>query len=393
MTKQNISSLIATDGVIEAAFELPAMKIKARSAKRPSLDTAIKCVLQIIEDLVAAHIASAVEPIVQEMYDTQVMLVGERDESDDVQDWDDAMDELLEEAISPYNEMLSADWLAKATIGSALHEENAIQEFADSLGREYYNTLIHDNEERKPKSAAKIMSSAGITQAQVETALALHNNNPTEEEKENMETTDNSELQAVIDKAAAHLGDGYDELTIYDDLDLVSDEDDGLAFGAGARLGLEEQDVRVLQALRLEHEGDTPDILHKLLEAAVLALKDGKKPKKAPLSKKIKESEENQTPAPKKGKKSKKEEPADKPESVIDGTVLSALKMCGGNDSELAQAIGVSRATYNSYANGKVDFALTETQEGVIREAVVTRLNVLHEALAKIDGGEPEVVL
>lgn len=384
----NISSLIDTSTILDEAFKHPVMRIKPRSKKRPDIDAALKAVINQVEYAVAAEIAAQVEAKVQEAYEGHLLLHGEHADAADGDEWELEVDEMVEREIEEWTPFLSADWLGRNTIGTGLHLPDGVKEFAIRLGREYYEGLV------SLKTPAQILSSAGITKADVEARLEKHIN-PTEQEIETMTAQQTEELQAVSEKIAAHIGKDFDTMTVYDDIDLASDDDDGLAFGAAARLGLEEEDVRTLQGERLMHGTDIMDIVLKQIEG----INESSGKRKKPAAKKAAEQEIDAPRPP----KPKAEKPAKAPKKVVEDeeaesegnisvAVLQALKECGAKDDTMAKGIGTSRATYNNYANAKAPFEPTPEQLQFVRDEIVERLNKLHEALATIDGTEAEVV-
>lgn len=384
-----IAALIDTQATLDEAFRNPALRIKANSAKRPTLDQATKAVLQEVEMSVIDHIQSELEPVLNEAYETHVLCHGEREDAEVPEEWDEMVDELAEEAITPYTEVLSQDWLGRNTIGTAFHLEGGIAKFCASLGREYFKQLTYDEDIQE--SPPKILSSAGITKADIEARLEIHNN-PTKEESEAMSEQQNEELEAVLLKIATHVGKDHDQLEVYNDVDLCSDDDEVLANGAAPRLGIEEADLAVLQTERVING---PEAVQAMCDR-IIELGDGSKAKKAPKAKKA--AEPKPAPAPKAAKKPAKAPaiaetaPVAAEGAVITPEVLNTLKDCGGKDAELALGIGTSRATYNNYVNGKSEFKPTVEQHNFIRQEVVDRINALHEALATLDGTEAEVV-
>lgn len=407
-----ISDIIDTSGVIEAALEHKLMTITSRTKNLPNIDTFMKVIGNTIEDMVSTHIAGEVMDKVTPMFEEYEMLNGPRDTAASPDEWDSGLDDALENSIEEYMPVLSADWLGRNAIGTMLHEEGAIQKFCDSLGKEYFKQITWEGQ----KSPAKVMSSAGITKAEAEEALANHLENANQKGETTM-AEDNATLDAVIAKIAAHVGKDYDQLTIYDDFDQASDDDDILAQGAGARLGLDAADIEVLQGERMMHGAETPDVLTKAFEAHFGETVEGTPAKKGKAAGKKAAAKgaaaEASTPAPtapkkaagtaKKNAAAKKAPPADdsedaaaaaEGEGVVDADVLQTLKKCGAVDTEMSAGMGVSRATYNNWANGKTEFTLNEKQLDFLRNEIVSRVTMLLEALAKVDGSaEPQAYI
>lgn len=373
----NLSSIINTHGLIEQAFTQPAMRIKPRSQKRPDMDVALKCVVNQIETSVIEEVAASVAEKLEEGYALYTVVNGDHADSPTKGAWESGIDEMVEAAIEPWVEVLSADWLGVNTIDTDLHKDNGIAVFANKLGKEYYKQLTYE------KSPAQIMSSAGVLKKEVEAALIIHIN-PTEEEQSAMATTENAELDAVIQKIAAHIGKDHSVMDVYSDLEMVTvDDDEILASGAAPRLGIDDNDVLVLQMLALEHGSDTPDVIQKLIEA----LHGSAKPRKGARAKAAAK------PTPVEAEEPPEDEAAaEEASQSIDVKALEALKAAGETDAVMAEGMGVSRATYNNYVTGKTEFAPTSDQAGFVRDKIVEKINILNEALAGIDGTPVNVV-
>lgn len=363
--------------VIDEAFRHPVMKIKPRAANPyPTLDDALKATISAIEYQVVNAVADQVRPILTDLLQLQELTDGEFEQADDPDAWESALDDQVENAIEDYVNTLSADWLANHTIGCGLHLKDGIEKFIMSMGREMYKQLTYD------KTPAQIMSAAGVVKQQIEARLDTHN---TAKEEPDMDTQ-NEERDAVIAKIAAHVGKDYDVMQVYEDLDLVSDDDENLAMGAAPRLGIDETDVEWLQMERLTHGEDTADVLSAALAEAVKG--GAKKPVKKAAPAKPKAAAKKPAKA-----KAEPEDEAASSEGAVSAESLQKLKeACTFKDVDVAQAMGVSRATFNNWVNGKTAADLSADQYTALRSEVVTRLNALHEVLGELDGGEPEVV-
>lgn len=372
-----LSDLMTKEQVIAEAMRHPAMKIKPRAKSLPDIDTALKATVNAIEYIAINTMADRMRPVIQDILDTQIIIDGEHDESDAPGEWEAAVDDKVEEALAEYVPILSADWLGKNTIDCRLHEERGVDKFCMSFGREIYKCLAHDTQTGKAKTPVQIMSNAGVMQPDVEAALSQHLN-ISKEEKETMANEQDNELVGVIEKIAAHVGKDYDILNVYNDLDLASDDDDLLAAGAAPRLGLDESDIVVLQTARLEHEDNTADMLADMLQQQ---FSGGKKPK----ADKKKEAK----------KEPKAKAASEDVEGAIPADVFVTLKDFGGaKDADFAAGMGVSRATYNNWVNGKNACEPTSDQYNFLRGELVERINKLLESLAVLDGSdEPQLVI
>lgn len=376
MKDMPITSLIPITGLIDRAFKRPVMRIKPKSTKRPDLDAALKSLLDQVQEEVIETIASQVAEKVGEALEGHILMDGEHADSESKDEWEAAVDDLVEQAIEEYVPVLSQDWLGQNTIGAGLHLPDGVKKFAMSLGKEYYKQITYK------QSPTQILSRAGIETEHVEAALKLHNN-PTEQEIKNMADQTDDDLQVVIEKIAEHIGkDPSDTMAVYDDIDLASEDDAILAEGAAPRLGIGAKEINILQLGKLVHGTDLMDMVLQGVEA-YWTNKGKRGPRKPAADKKAKPPKAPKLPAP---------VSTDETEGNITVTTLVALKECGASDIEMAKNLGVSRATYNNYVNGKTDFNPSDDQMSFVRGEVVDRINKLHEALAEIDGVEPETV-
>lgn len=364
--------------IIDEAFKHPVMKIKPRAANPyPSIDDALKATLNAIENNVIMSVAEDITPALDAALLDMILMDGDHEDSDNKDEWESALDDKVEAAIEKYVPICSADWLGNHTINSGLHEPDGVKKFAHSLGREVYKQMTYGLD----KSPAKIMSAAGVVQKDVEARLALHNQ-PVQKETNMSEDTET--LDAVIAKIADYVGKDFDVMTVYDDLDAASDDDEILASGAAARLGIDEGDLEPLQDYRLINGDDAPqELLDMLTEAAKGGKKKTAKKAEKPAAKKA---------APKKAK-AKSDDDAAEAEGAVSAETLQRFKeVCTFKDADMAQAIGVSRATFNNYVNGKSVFEPTADQAATLRDAIVDRLNSLHLCLAELDGTEAHEV-
>lgn len=267
-------------------------------------------------------------------------------------EYGDGLDNAIEALLEPYIQYLSADWLGRATIGTDLWIDGAISSFAKSAAAEIWKQLTHG------KTPAQVLASAGIVAADI-----------TNFNTGDTTMADALDLDGVLAKIKKHVGKDYDRLSVYDDLDMVCNEDDEiLCNAAGARIGLNPTDIETLQIAALGM-ADPADDLAAMLEAV-----------------KLETAKATATRA-------KADKAATKDANSISAEVFKAMKECGVGDTAMAEALGVSRSTYINYINGKTVFVPEGEQKALIRLEIVTRLNKLAVALAELDGAEPWAVV
>lgn len=282
--------------------------------------------------------------------------IAEGDEgSHERSEYESGLDDAVEAALEEYEANLSADWLGKNTIDTELwlstdDDRTRIDKFALSAAKEVFKQLTLD------KTPSQILASAGITRDLVQEALDAHTG------EKPMADTD---IGAVIAKVSAHVGKGFDQVAVYEDIEtIIEDDDDILTQSAASRIGLDEGDVTALQIAAMAMDDAPSDILE--LVAA------------------HKEPSGRATTAA--AKKEKATAAAEVAEGATDPIVLDNLKSCGAGDTAMAEALGVSRSTYTNYIKGKTPFSPDGDQYALVRDEIVKRANLLAEALAALDG-------
>jgi len=356
--------------VILAAMQNPGLAPK----RRPNIEQALKAVAGEVEYRVKMRVANDVLPKLQDAYDMYVLMNGEYEDVGEVdgQDADEdfikasqdeygsGLDDEVEKLLEPFETHLSADWLGRNTIDTQLWAEGAIQRLAESVGKEVFKQLSYN------KTPAQVLSNAGIVSADVEIYFEQHMN----QTQEKPMSDGNETLTEIAAKIKQHVGEGFDVSEVYSDIELVCEDDEILAAGALARLGLETEDYNVVQMATLDHGDDTAEHLYNLVNEATAS-----KPKAAKPAKPKKEA----TPA--------------KVENAVDPRVLQLLKDHSAvKDTDMSARLGVSRATYNNWLNAKNAFVPDGDQYHTLREQIVEDVNGLLEALAALDGTEQMAV-
>ena len=356
-----IAELIGDKGeLIEKAMTHPAMSPK----RKPTIEQAMKAVMSEVEKTAMTSMSNMVLPLIDDMYDMYTLTNGEFDDAtvggDTAPDeYSEGLDNNLENLLEPFQKYLSADWLARNTIDTRLWEKDAISKLAASIGREVFKQISYG------KTPAQVLSSADIMTADVEIFLEQHLASNPKKEKAMAEATAAS-AEDIAAKIKAHVGTDYDRMEVYNDLELLVDDDEILAGGAGKRLGLSDSDIDVVQMVVLEFGDETVDHLNELIEKAGTA----DKPKRTAKPK------TDKAPAAPKGE-------------GVDPNVLTLMKTHGSTqDTKMSATLGVSRATYNNWLNGKNVFAPDADQLSALRDELTGNINGLLEALALLDGTE-----
>lgn len=356
----NLSDYVDSMSVLDEVFEHKTLKVTPRTKAVPTLEDALKITERTVQTHFVKTMAAPLIPAIQATLDNYIVVNGAYDTSEDKDAWTSGLDDQVELVIENYVPYLSQDWLGTATIDTGIQLEGGVETFCNSLGKEMYKQQTYH------KTPAQILASAAIATGEVTRWLEEHIEKGRGDQTES--TSDSFDLVEVVDKMRAYLGAGFNIMDVYDDLDLASDTDDILAVGAAPRLGIDAADVAVLQAVRAERGNNAPQYIFDLITASEEEEKPSKKSNtKAKAAPKSTSSEEGDT---------------------VSADVLVALKECGGvKDSDMAKAIGVSRATYNNWLK-KDEVTLTQEQVDVVREEISSRIERLSEALTSLPLGE-----
>lgn len=346
------------DAMLDVAFASPKLNPK----KNPTIEQAMRVVGDVVTKQAKAKLA---EEIGIDLMDGIVMFEVNNGDYDDIpedqaharSDYESGMDDAVEASLEKWDEHLSADWLGKNTIETQVwldkeDDRTIAEKLAESAAKEVFKQLTAD------KTPAQILSSAGIVQADVEARLATTST----------ETGDSPvDTNSVIGKIKAHVGKDFDQMSVYEDVEmLLEEEDEILAGSAASRLGIGQDEIEVLQLAALDMEDAASEIVE-LIDNHKEA--SGRSKKKA-------------------AKAAKAEAKASDEANGVPTEVFTALKECGAGDTAMAEALGVSRSTYTNYSKGKTHLVPDADQYGLLRGELVERTNKLLAALAAMDGTE-----
>lgn len=349
----NLSDVVDSYQILEATFADKKLRVTPRTKKLPVIDDALKVVEKQIELAFVASIVAGLAPALTATVANYEQVNGAYDVTEDQYAWTAGLDDQVEAVIENYVPFLSADWLGSNLDDTGVQLEDGVNTFCKNLGKEFYKQQTYG------KKPGQVLSSAGITTGEVEKWLEEHiaagrGSTATADE-------DEAALQSIMVKIKSYIGASYDVMEVYEDLDLASDEDQILAEGAAPRLGLEAEEVIVLQNARLEHGNKVADFLFEQLEKA--------------------DTEEEKPKSKKKGKAKAKAEESFEEVEGFSTEPLRALKESGGaKDTEMAKLLGVSRATYNNWLKKDV-VELEAEQIEIVKSEVLARAQRLNEAL------------
>lgn len=348
------------DELLAEAFKSP----KLHPKKNPDIETA----LRVVGDTVAKKAKDTLQhEINTDLMDAVAMYEVNNGEYADVpegdnqrDDYESGMDDVVEAAFEPWEAYLSADWLGKNTIDTGLWnstdmDRTLVLKLAELAAKEVFKQLTSD------KTPVQVLSNAGIVKADVEALLETNKANTGEERM----AQSAEDLESVVAKIKEYVGKDFDQMTVYEDLEMILEEDDEiLASSAAGRIGINADEMAVLQMAALDMDDGPTDVCEMV---AAYKIPSGR----------------SKTAAAKKEKAAAK---AKDNADAVDPIVLGNLKECGVGDTAMAEALGVSRSTYTNYIKGKTAFVPDGDQYGVVRDALVERANLLLAALAELDG-------
>lgn len=378
----NLADMIQKEVTIARALKNPALAVK----RNPTLENFAKVVAGDIEQVAIVKMARDFEEMFSEVYDGYALINGIYEDIPDPSykdGYEEGLDDQVEEAVGPYMPGLSQDWLAKNVIDTRIWTDEERQKLARSMAKEIIKQTYYK------EGAAKMLADAGITNAELEVYLEQHKAGNTLTTEDDTEMAEDNSVESVALRIKATIGADFDEMTVYNDIELMMDDDDILAEGAATRLGAEKGDVEVLRALPMTLGDDAVQSFLDMIKSHTSADAKPDKPKRG--GKKADATPAPGTanvPPPVPGAPIPPPVPRPEP-GAVDPSVLKLLKdHSSTKDTEFAAQLGVSRGTYNNWINNKTQFVPTNEQHEAVRNEIVSHVNGLLQALAALDGTE-----
>lgn len=349
--------------LVEKAFQSP----KLHPKKNPTLELATRVVGDLVTKTAKEAIAKEVHIDLMDAVALYEITNGEYEEtiegSQARSDYESGMDDVIEAALERWDDYLSANWLGLNTIDTQVwlstdEDRTIVDKLADSAAKEIFTQITAD------KTPAQILASAGVVTAAIEDKLSTNTGDTP------MTDTERT-IESVVAKIKTHVGTGFDQMAVFEDVETLIEEDDEILTGsAGSRLGIDADDIDVVQLAILDMDDPASDIV-----AMVGAYKPPSKSATAKAKKEAKAAEKAEAAA-----------------NGIDPAVFVALKECGAGDTAMAEALGVSRSTYTNYIKGKTHLNPDEDQYAYLRTEIVNRTNKMLSALSALDGTELQQV-
>lgn len=349
---------------------------------------------KVVEHLCSAAVAEVALELVQDAYDMHELMEGEADDlTDDTADaWHASMDVRVEEALTRYDNLLSADWSATNTIDTQLHEDGAILTLAKSIGLEVFKQI------KGKRTQAQMLSAAGVVEDDLK-AIVESMKTATPEVGNVQETV----VLALKGLYTAH-GDDIDLAGMREQFDVLTDSDEILSGSAASYLQLDATVAAAFRVFRNMLGASTVDTLTEMLTNITMDPEHYDDPlgmpeflKTAPPAT-VPEAApplEVTNPAPPEDPAAPEPvaPPADAAPPVGTGelpTEALALLKAHANvkDKDVAELIGMSRGSFNNKVNGKGDPISDPTHIATVRAVIYEHAMGLNNALALIDAIE-----
>lgn len=340
-----------------------------------------------VEHLMATRIAADVEPYLATLLAEHTAMNGQRPSQGDpaADEWDSGLDDRMEALFSDpdVGRAVGQGWLGEHTIDSGLHLPDEIGRKAAKFG----TAIVGNLSAMVEHSAAKMLSAAGIVMDDLQPIIDSYNGKT--EAKEPMANVDMNFAVQLLNYVVTHAKTtGQDDLVIMAAIEEAGDKDAAKASAAFAALGfaLTPQYHEAWQALAaaggqgwaaraFAGEITGPDKLAKQAPAEAAPKRKGRaKPTDGPAS----------------GPGVNAPAPSAAANSFNFKGALSQLREHGGwTDGELAEQLGVSRATIGNYITGKSQFLPTDQQIGKIKALIEYRVGPLNQVYADMQAGIP----
>jgi len=358
---------LTLEGLVGSKDDIMAEMLRHPSVngkKSVTPETALKAAYNAVENAVIVNVQAMLQPQLNEAYDLHCMIAGGPDDITDANadDWHEALDTAIENAVQPYNEYLSQDWLGKNTIDTRAHEQGRIEAIAKSAAMECFKQVCST---RKP---GQVLAAVGNLKSEVEAVL------------ESVTDDDNADAQPMAVQALKEIAsvlsifyvsaDTFDFANLKDELDSLTGTDEVLSGGAASRLEVNEDGMRALTKYRnvlasggngdpmqelvgmVEALLENPSAYDDLLVSAAKAAK-AEKPKRNTA-------------------KGKEAAAADAAANGLDPEVLAILKArTTVKDKDIGEQLGMSRASFNNKCNGKGDPITEPEHKRIIRDILI----------------------
>lgn len=374
----------------DAILAQAALDPKIAKKRKPDLDQVSLAVVKVVEQRCIAGAADLVREDLQDALDTYKLIVGDRFMADDPDEWDSGLDDKVEEIFKPYNDVLTQDFLATATIDSGLWIDNGVDTVANKFGKEVYKSLcwLAGDRDRpgKIKQPMQILASASILTSDI---LGYFADRIVNADTPPIAAEDAVATEIAEEKAAAmQLDTAINQLRLFvqnenfglpidpEVLAGLVDSDDILAGSAAQQLGLPADAAMPFQMLAFD-KGDAGAIGYIQQQLALDYVDEVSNVSEAAYTTDV-------PPPPTVASTPKAATKGDGPRM---NDVLKTLKEHGGTTlNDMALIVGVSRGTYNNYLNDKTDWQPDDEAKQRVMDKIEEHMRAMMTARALLDG-------
>lgn len=370
----------------------------------------------VIETIAKVELRHMIMPVVREAYDMYVLVNGEFDaltvprERDE---WASGIDDAIENAMLPYEKMVTADWFGRHVIDTRLHVpvkpgqgaelDRFVSSFADNAWDmlvKYMDKKPDGKVEMETMSTLEIMAAVGVSQSDIETDAMTTNPQPEQQEEQPVSQEPVPTFAETAQRIREYVElSGIEAAQIPALLDNAVDDDDGLALSGLSMLGctLPDREPLQMQAMTVgggqalydailkepvPYEGDAQAFAPVQTAAPAAPVLP---PPVAPATPAAPVIQNAGTPAPAKprGKKASGEPVAG---SIPPQAFMLLRDHLKRKDEDVAASIGMSRQTLINYSKptSKAHFVPDDTQRKALVDMIDNSVTALLEARAQI---------
>lgn len=201
-----------------------------------SVEGAADALVTIAKRTAISEATALVLPDIKHFYQTFLKINGPPPD-DQTDDWYEAHDDGVLNLFEQYSKTLSASWLNYVSTDVRLWQDDEDEKLANSFAQEVWKQLTWQ------RTTNQILAGVGIVSADLAKygTLAEPIAEKTEPEYPPMA------VNAILNRIMLNMP---DPANLASDLDMASDDDDGLALGAAQRLGVDMEAVQWLRQLR-----------------------------------------------------------------------------------------------------------------------------------------------
>lgn len=250
---------------------IPLFKAHA-SKERISIDACVAVASGLAQMLARTTLASVIEPQLEDLKDTYVIVNGDYESSTDPNEWESGADDVTEAVLCEYDRSLSASWLGAQCVDVHMQDDDFVSRLTSGFVQDAMAELIHDSSDKpddgdtRVLSAAKILSACGVVKSDLvpfcyrepvdvigpEDSEELQAAHAAANQEETVMSNMDAVYNTVAESVMMGITDGDEIAALFDN---ASDSDDGIALSGVMLLGLDQSAIPLMRAY-LEDNGN-----------------------------------------------------------------------------------------------------------------------------------------